>query len=116
MPRTVLVADDDPPILEFVGELLTAEGYDVRLATDGLTALDQALAVPPDLVLTDIHMPGLDGLSLAAHLRERDRGFPVILMSAAPPRPRPSTVGFVRKPFDIGQLLGAVASALDPDA
>jgi CheY-like chemotaxis protein len=112
MPRTVLIVDDDRPILDLVGELLTAEGYDVRLATDGVEALAQAAEAQPDLVLADCWMPRLDGIGLARHLRDRDRPVPVILMSAAPPAQTPPDIDFIQKPFDISQLLDAVASAL----
>lgn len=113
MPRTVLVADDEPPILDLVGEVLTAAGYDVRLATDGLDALDQALTTRPDLVLTDFKMPNLDGLTLARRLRERDHSLPILLMSAAPPAVTSPGIGVIRKPFNIPQLVTAVADALD---
>jgi CheY-like chemotaxis protein len=112
MSRTVLVADDDPPIRDLLGELLSAEGYDVHLATDGLDALAKALATQPDLVLTDFRMPKLDGLPLAARLRERDQSLPVLLMSAVPPTVSDSIVGVVRKPFDVLQVVTAVANAL----
>jgi CheY-like chemotaxis protein len=112
MPRTVLVADDDPPILDLVGELLAAEGYDVRLATDGLDALDKALETPPDLVLTDFKMPNLDGLGLAERLRERDQSVPILLMSAVPPAVNAPGIDVIRKPFDVFQLVSAVANAL----
>ena len=116
MPRTVLVADDEPPIRDLVGEVLTAAGYDVRLAIDGLDALDQALATHPDLILTDFKMPNLDGLSLAERLRERDRSMPILLMSAAPPSITSPGIGVIRKPFNIPQLVTAVAAALDTQA
>ena len=116
MARTVLVADDEPPILDLVGEILTAAGYDVRLATDGVDALDQALAIRPDLVLTDFKMPNLDGLGLAARLRERDDTLPILLMSAAPPAVASPGVEFLRKPFNIPQLVTAVANALAVEA
>ncbi|HKG26461.1 MAG TPA: response regulator [Thermomicrobiales bacterium] len=115
MPRTILVADDEPPILNLVGEVHSAVGYDVRLATDGLDALDQALTTHPDLVLTDFKMPKLDGLSLAERLRARP-------IDADPPDEcRPAVghlpgVGVIRKPFNIPQLITAVATALDTEA
>jgi CheY-like chemotaxis protein len=113
MPRTVLVADDEPPILDLVGEVLMAEGYDVCFASDGLEALDQALSTRPDLVLTDFKMPNLDGLGLAERLRERDNSVPILLMSAAPPTVISPGIGVIRKPFNIPQLVTAVADALD---
>ncbi len=104
------------PILDLVGEILTAAGYDVRLAIDGLDALDQALTTHPDLILTDFKMPNLDGLSLAERLRERDRSMPILLMSAAPPSITSPGIGVIRKPFNIPQLVTAVAEALDTQA
>lgn len=110
MPRTVLVADDDPPILDLVGEVLSAEGYDVYLATDGLDALAQALRSRPDLVLTDFKMPLLDGVGLAQRLYEQDQSLPVLLMSAVPPTSTAPLAGIIRKPFDVVQLVTAVAN------
>ena len=116
MPRTVLIADDDPPILDLVGQVLTAAGYDVCLATDGLDALNQAVSVQPDLVLTDLMMPNLDGLGLAARLRARDHTVPILLMSAVLPSETSPCTGVIRKPFNIPQLVTAVADALDAQA
>ncbi|MEA2513277.1 MAG: two-component system, OmpR family, response regulator [Thermomicrobiales bacterium] len=116
MARTVLVADDEPPIRDLVGEILRAAGYEVCLATDGLDALDQALTIRPDLVLTDFKMPNLDGLALAKRLRERDHSLPILLMSAAPPSVTSPGIEFIRKPFNIPQLVNAVASALAVEA
>ncbi len=106
---TVLVADDDPGIRAFVTDLLTGEGYVVRCAEDGAAALAEVVRAPPDVVLSDVRMPRLDGLALAARLRPL--GVPVVLMSASffvgvPGLP------FVPKPFDADALLAAVAAAL----
>ena len=112
MSRTVLVADDESPIRDLVGEVLSAAGYDVRFATDGLDALDQALTDRPDLVLTDFKMTGLDGLGLATRLRERDRSLPILMMSASPPDLDNLGIGVIRKPFTLPRLVNAVEDAL----
>lgn len=112
MSRTVLVADDELPIRELVGEVLSAAGYEVRFAADGLDALDQALSERPDLILTDLRMPGLDGLGLAARLRERDRSLPILLMSASPPDLNTLGIDLIRKPFNLIHLVDAVEDAL----
>ena len=106
---SVLVADDDPAIRAFLTNLLTAEGYAVRCVEDGVAALVEVAHACPDLVLSDVQMPRLDGLALAARLRPL--GVPVVLMSASffvgvPDLP------FVGKPFDLVALLDAVARAL----
>jgi CheY-like chemotaxis protein len=108
---SILIADDDPMLREFLQDLLTAEGCLVRCAVDGDDALAQALADQPDLVLTDFRMPGMDGLSLLTHLRERGLDIPVVLMSAHM-RNAPPQVTFLPKPFDLNRLLRALASAL----
>lgn len=112
MSRTVLVADDESPIRDLVGEVLTAAGYDVRFAADGLDALDQALTDRPDLVLTDFRMPGLDGVGLVTRLRECDQSLPIVMMSAAPPNLGDLSVTCIRKPFNIPLLVDAVEDAL----
>jgi CheY-like chemotaxis protein len=116
MSRTVLIADDESPIRDFVGEVLSAAGYVVQFATDGLDALNQALTQRPDLVLTDFRMPRLDGLGLVTRLRERDQSLPIVMMSAAPPNLDNLGISVIRKPFNIPLLVDAVEDALAPTA
>jgi DNA-binding response OmpR family regulator len=81
--RRVVVADDDPGVTWFVSDLLRTAGCEVHEALDGTTALDLTFRVQPDLVVSDILMPGIDGFALCRALR-RDvalRDTPVILLS-----------------------------------
>ncbi len=81
--RRVVVADDDPGVTWFITDLLRMAGCDVYEALDGTSALDLAFRVQPDLVISDILMPGIDGFALCRALR-RDvalRDTPVILLS-----------------------------------
>ncbi len=81
--RRVVVADDDPGVTWFIADLLRTAGCEVFEALDGRTALDLALRVSPELVVSDILMPGLDGFALCRALK-RDvalRDTPVILLS-----------------------------------
>jgi DNA-binding response OmpR family regulator len=81
--RRVVMADDDPGVTWFVSDLLRAAGCEVHEALDGATALDLAFRFQPELVVSDILMPGLDGFALCRALR-RDvalRDTPVILLS-----------------------------------
>src|SRR5258708_11797787 len=81
--RRVVVADDDPGVTWFISDLLRTAGCDVYEALDGTTALDLAFRIPPELVVSDILMPNLDGFALCRALR-RDvalRDTPVILLS-----------------------------------
>ena len=111
MERTVLVVDDDRHIVEVLAQALEFEGYAVRKAYDGMGALQEAALAPPDLVLSDVAMPRLNGIALAQRLRAR--GVPVVLLSAAVADPMLAGVPFVPKPFDLDHLLGLVTDVLD---
>jgi two-component system, OmpR family, response regulator MprA len=107
----VLVVDDERPIVDLLEDLLQDQGYVVRRAYDGMTALQQIDREMPDLVVTDVMMPRLDGLTLFNEIRTRAETLPVILMSAAV-TPRKIDATFVPKPFDIDMLLDIVDEKL----
>ena len=79
----MLVVDDNADMREYIASLLAGE-YAVETAPDGAVALERARAHPPDLVLTDVMMPNLDGFGLLAALQEdpATMGVPVIMLSA----------------------------------
>ncbi|MEW6232873.1 MAG: response regulator, partial [Chloroflexota bacterium] len=77
----ILVVDDDPQILNFLRRGLAYEGYAVDTAEDGESALKRALQVPPDLVILDVMMPGLDGLEVARRLRAGG-DVPIVFLTA----------------------------------
>ncbi len=79
--RTVLVVDDEPKIVQVVRDYLADAGFAVTTASDGPSALDRARAVPPDLVVLDLGLPGLDGLDVARELQRRGP-VPVIMLTA----------------------------------
>jgi two-component system, OmpR family, alkaline phosphatase synthesis response regulator PhoP len=79
--RTVLVVDDEPKILQVVRDYLADAGFTVTTASDGTAALAQARAVPPDLVVLDLGLPGLDGLDVARELQRRGP-VPIIMLTA----------------------------------
>ncbi len=106
--RAVLVVDDDPAILEVLSEILADEGFTVRTARDGQQALARAVELPPDLILTDLMMPVVDGHALVTRLREHPQiaHIPVLLMSAAGhQREGDSFDAFIAKPFNIDALV-----------
>lgn len=109
----LLVVDDDGVLCHLLHEVLSEEGHDVRCAHHGLEALDEIARRLPDLVLTDVQMPHLDGLGLLGRLAERNLGVSVVLMSALRPNEVPEGVVFVAKPFDLDALLATVADALN---
>jgi two-component system, OmpR family, alkaline phosphatase synthesis response regulator PhoP len=82
--RTVLVADDESHILNVVSLKLRNAGFNVICAHDGTEALEMALSNKPDLLITDYHMPGLNGLEVASRLRQSEtcKQMPAILLSA----------------------------------
>ena len=81
MKETILVVDDDPEIVGAIAIVLEREGYRVLRAYDGLEALDLALDPAIRLILIDVMMPKLDGLSALIRIRER-RNLPIIVLSA----------------------------------
>jgi PAS domain S-box-containing protein len=117
-PR-ILWADDNADMRDYVRRLL-GKHYDVTVASDGTAALASALATPPDLVLTDIMMPGRDGFALLGELRanERTRTIPVILLTArageesAVAGLETGADDYLVKPFSARELLARVATHL----
>ena len=114
LPATtaVLVVDDERYIVDLLSDLLEDEGYQVDRAYDGVAALEQIGRHQPDLVVADVMMPRLDGLSLADEINARGLGIPIILMSAAV-TPRTDHVAFIPKPFDIDAMLGLIERLLN---
>jgi DNA-binding response OmpR family regulator len=77
----VLVVEDDEAIAQVLQRSLRLEGYDVKLATDGVVALEEAHAFLPDLVILDLGLPRLDGIEVAKRLRETD-DVPILVLTA----------------------------------
>jgi DNA-binding response OmpR family regulator len=122
--RHVVVADDDPGVTWFIADLLRTAGCEVHEALDGSSALDLAIRIQPDLVVTDILMPGVDGFALSRALR-RDvalRDTPVILLSWKEDllqRVRElgaSAAAYMRKESDSRSILARVREVLRPRA
>jgi DNA-binding response OmpR family regulator len=80
-PPRVLVVEDDDAIAQVLQRSLRMEGYDVRVAGDGVAGLDQAHAFLPDLVILDLGLPGMDGIEVAKALRETD-DVPILILTA----------------------------------
>ena len=122
--RLVLIVDDDPVMRTLCAISLHFEGLVVLEAPDGRTALAQARSECPDLVLTDVKMPGLDGFELAEALRDdvRTRQVPLIFLSGETGtgnRARADELGalaYVTKPFDPSTLASLVEIALSRPA
>jgi two-component system alkaline phosphatase synthesis response regulator PhoP len=82
--RKALVVEDDPDIVELIDHYLRAEGFEVESLGDGRQALERLRVGSHDVVILDLQLPGLDGLSLCAELRrdKRTRSLPVIMLTA----------------------------------
>jgi DNA-binding response OmpR family regulator len=107
----ILVVDDERALADVVVAFLVDEGYDVMVAYDGAQALAAVETVRPDLVVSDVQMPGINGLQLALRLRER--GIPIILMTARPDVVESRGLHCLPKPFDLDTFLEHVSLALD---
>jgi two-component system response regulator MprA len=114
---TILVVDDDPKIRSVLGRGLRFEGYDVQLAADGHEALRIARALPLDLVVLDVMLPGMDGMEVCRRLR-RGISAPILMLTArdaVPDRIAGLDSGaddYLIKPFDFDELLARVRALL----
>jgi CheY-like chemotaxis protein len=111
----VLVVDDDPDILDAICDILEAEQYRVSRARHGAEALERIGIERPDVILLDLMMPVMDGVSFAHALRERAPSWdvPILVISADGNPQRAASVGargYLAKPFDIDALLAHVAA------
>jgi CheY-like chemotaxis protein len=112
MPPTILVVDDDPDLCQSLVAALRDVGYLVEQAAgDGIMALEQISTCVPDLILSDVRMPRLDGIGLARLLAPHTPAIPVILMSASP-LPSDCPLPALRKPFTLEDLLTLMARTL----
>lgn len=119
VPRgVVLVVDDAADMRDLIQELLTDEGYDVVTAQSGHQALSVLETRTPDLVITDLLMPGMDGFALRAEMLRRPAlaQVPVIVLSSFWQRPSETleAVDVIGKPLDMDRLLRAVHLAMTP--
>src|SRR3954470_20866576 len=111
MPPTILVVDDDTDLCRTLVDGLRTVGYQAEPAGDGITALELIALCVPDLILSNVRMPRLDGIGLARVLAPRTPPIPIILMSANP-LPLDCPLPALRKPFALEDLLTLMARTL----
>ena len=117
--KRILIVDDDPDIRESLPGGLSATGTEIATARDGEEALARVASEPPDIVLTDVRMPGLDGVELLRLLRDRAPEVDVILMTAYDDMPtvvagmREGARDFLVKPLDLHDLRRVVAEVFE---
>jgi excisionase family DNA binding protein len=116
-PR-VLIVDDEATIRDLLSKTLALAEYDVDLASDGRTALERLRIIPYDLLITDLKMPGVDGLSVIREARRLKADIPVIIITgfsteaSAIEAVNLGVSGYLTKPFRVPRVLAAAAKAL----
>lgn len=114
----LFVVDDDPDHLEGLCDLIGAVGHRTEGFAEARAALEAAVAAPPDLVLTDLRMPGMDGIGLLTALAEAGCDVPVVLLTGhgdvaqAVRAMQQGAEDFLEKPYDAGHLLMVIERAL----
>ncbi|MEU5422647.1 response regulator transcription factor [Streptomyces sp. NPDC001407] len=117
-PARILIVDDEPAVREALRRSLAFEGYGTELAVDGLDALEKVTAYDPELIVLDVLMPRMDGLTAARRLRASGVTVPILMLTAR------DTVGdrvtgldagaddYLVKPFELDELLARIRALL----
>lgn len=119
MGTKILVVDDKQIMRDSVGTTLQRGGYKVVVASDGETAMRMVDEHHPAMVVSDLKMPGMGGIQLLEHLKQKDKHLPVLLMTAfgtietAVEAMRLGAYDFIQKPFDAEQLVQLVRSGVE---
>ncbi len=117
--KRILVVDDDAGVREALGAIFEdISEYTTQFASDGLSGLDAVKQDPPDLVILDVRMPGLDGLTLLKRIRAFDTSIPVLILTAhaenyAAEALKYGAAACLAKPFDLNDLESCVTATLE---
>jgi two-component system, OmpR family, alkaline phosphatase synthesis response regulator PhoP len=122
--KRVLIVEDEPAMARLLKDSFLYEGYEVEVASDGLVGLQMATRRPSDLIVLDVMLPGMDGLTLCRELRQRDVRYPILMLTARNLE-RDKVTGlktgaddYLTKPFSIAELLAraeAILRRMRPD-
>lgn len=120
MAKKIFIIDDDLGLQTVLGLALKDAGYEVVSAADGQEGLERLSEVQPDLVLSDVMMPYVDGVQLFDALKEqlRDEGIPIVIMTALNRKPwfadlEAEGAIILQKPFEIDRLIAVVGMLID---
>ncbi|PFO09317.1 DNA-binding response regulator [Bacillus sp. AFS076308] len=114
----ILLVDDEPHILQFLEMGLTSEGYEVKTALDGLTAINAAKEFEPHIAILDVMMPGMDGFEVCRMIKKSGAQTSIIMLTAkdeVQDRVKGLTIGaddYVIKPFSFEELLARIQARL----
>lgn len=117
MSARILVVDDEHFVRDLLEKILRRQGHDVRAAANAEAALQAVAAEVPDLVITDVVMPGIDGFELLRRLKAQHPSLKVIVLTGYARRQSISDFmlygadGYLSKPFQVAELVQAVQSA-----
>jgi DNA-binding response OmpR family regulator len=118
MADKILVVEDDPAIVAFLAPALEREGFEVQAVRDGAAALDRVARVPPELILLDLLLPGVNGLDVCRAVRGRKPYIPIIMLTALSEEVD-KVVGlelgaddYITKPFSMRELIARVRAVL----
>ena len=115
-PKTVLVVDDEADVLEIIAEMIADMGFQVKAVSSGQAAQDLMSQMSVDLVISDLNMRGIDGLTLARWVRSHFPHLPLAMMTAHPTDDLKAMVNqklvtsMLLKPLKMGELRGMVQS------
>lgn len=120
MKRTIMTVDDSPSIRQLVGLTLLQEGHNVIEAEDGVKALSKLQATKADMVITDLNMPNMDGITLISRLRALPayKYIPIIMLTTESQQDKKmagkaaGATGWIVKPFTAPQLKSVLAKVL----
>jgi len=120
---TILIADDESEVVQLVRMILEWEGYEVVAAVDGLETLQRIQTDKPDLILLDVRMPKMSGLTVLEQMAASETAFiPVIMLSVVTTHPevraalQRGAVAYLSKPFELKELTRLVGKVLAMDA
>jgi CheY-like chemotaxis protein len=115
----ILVVEDDPDYCEIIADVLMNAGYAVAMAEDGNEAILMAARWPPDLMLSDFSLPGINGVELTRRIHAFAPDIPVVLTTGleeayglCTKAPSYGAVACLKKPMNVEELLGTIDSAL----
>jgi two-component system alkaline phosphatase synthesis response regulator PhoP len=114
MSAKILIVDDETGLRDIMSEMLNLLGYDVSCAEDGEAALYKVDEVEPDLIISDIRMPKMDGPTMRSYLSvcEKTAHIPVIFMSGYATNLDTLTDPIIKKPFEVSQLVKMIETVL----